>query len=100
MLCKNAKANSACNSNRSFDSTRGFPGEGWPKFQLATWNCRSLTFERFEYCKSLGFDVLVLTELWRKQSKFQTSTNEFIVGQARVHEKGPNKGKLLFPDDG
>ena len=34
--------------SRSFDSTLGYPGEGWPKLTLATWNTRSLTFERFK----------------------------------------------------
>lgn len=54
-------------SQYDFDSTYGFPGEGWsskfPLFTMATWNCRSLTFERFNYCKDLGYDVLALTEL-------------------------------------
>ena len=52
---------------RQFDSTKGFPGEGWsknfPQLTLATWNCRSITFERLHYCRSLGYDVLALTEL-------------------------------------
>ena len=53
---------------REFDSTLGFPGEGWsedhPNLKFATWNTRSLTFERFNYCKNLKYDVLAVTELW------------------------------------
>ena len=30
-----------------------------------------MTYERFDYCKSLNFDVLAVTELWRSQQKFQ-----------------------------
>ena len=52
---------------REFDSTKGFPGEGWsakfPLLKVATWNCRSLTFERVNYCRALAYDVLALTEL-------------------------------------
>ena len=33
----------------SFDDTLGFPGEGWKRFSVATWNVRSLTRERFDY---------------------------------------------------
>ena len=43
---------------KEFDSTCGFPGEGWsnrfPLMKMATWNCRSITFERFKYCQTLG----------------------------------------------
>ena len=62
-----------------FDSTCGFHGEGWsnrfPLMKMATWNCRSLTFERVQYCRSLGFDVLALTELWHNQKNFNQKTN-------------------------
>lgn len=74
---------------RVFDSTLGYPGEGWRKhhsrrqkrrrrrkswskdyahFTMATWNTRSMTRERFECCKSLGYDVLAVTEQWRTQN--------------------------------
>ena len=51
--------------NTNFDSTLGYPGEGWKDklLSMATWNTRSLTFERFQFCKQLGFDVLAITEL-------------------------------------
>ena len=72
-----------------FDSTRGYPGKGpprcWsrehPNLTMTTWNTRSLTFERFEYCKSLKYDVIALTELWRTQDKFQTKSKHFTGGQ-------------------
>ena len=83
-----------------FDSTLGFPGEGWWKrFTVATWNTRSLTKERFEYAKSLGYDVLAITELWRNQSTYQTRRKNFIVSEPILIKKGPNKGKIRFPND-
>ena len=36
-----------------FDSTLGYPGEGWAKLTFVTWNTRSLTFERMQCCRSL-----------------------------------------------
>ena len=48
---------------RKFDSTLGYPGEGWQKLSIATWNTRSLTYERFQYCDSLQYDILAITEL-------------------------------------
>ena len=57
-------------SDKTFDSTLGYPGEGWARFSMATWNTRSLTFERLKYCESLGYDVLAITELWRNQNKY------------------------------
>ena len=84
-----------------FDSTKGHPGEGWrhagkrktrrellrrkkrkdrwskqfPNLKIATWNTRSLTVERFDYCKRLKYDALGLTELWRTQEKFLEANN-------------------------
>ena len=55
-----------------FDQTCGFPGEGpqkkrWskeiPNFKMTTWNPRSVTQERFEYCEEMDYDILVLPEL-------------------------------------
>ena len=56
---------------------------------MATWNTRSMTVERYEYCKNLGYDVLAVTELWRKQDKFTNRTNEFTVS-ATVKDKHGN----------
>ena len=87
-------------AHRSFNSTKGFPGEGWskghPNFKIGTWNTRSLTRERFAYCKSLGYDVLVVTELWRTQEKFQTRDKAFIVGQAQIDKETE---QARFPKD-
>ena len=82
-----------------YDATLGFPGEGWGQFTTATWNTRSLTHERYEYCKSLGYDILAITELWRNQHKYQKSTNEFIVSEAALNQKGPRKDKIRYPKD-
>ena len=86
-----------------FDSTLGYPGEGWSSkhrnLRLATWNTRSLTFERFKYCEQMGYDVIALTELWRKQSKFQKSDKSFITSKPIILTTGPNKGKMRFPED-
>ena len=86
-------------SNKSFDATLGFPGEGWSFLSMATWNTRSLTFERFQYCKNLGYDVLAITELWRNQSRFQTKSTRFIISTPKIQTKGPDKGKIRFPKD-
>jgi len=82
-----------------YNQTLGFPGEGWCHFQIGTWNTRSLTLERFNYAKSLGYDVLALTELWRNQSKFQTRRKQFIVSKPKTIKTGPNKGKIRYPND-
>ena len=67
---------------------------------MATWNTRSLTFERMEYCKSLNYDVLALTELWRTQDIFQTATKHFTVSEPKMI-KIPNTDKyqMRFPSD-
>ena len=74
---------SHANNEIKYNKTLGFHGEGWWKnFSVSTWNPRSLTKkERFEYCKSLGYDVLALTELWKNQSSFQTRSKRFIVSE-------------------
>ena len=87
----------------SFDGTCGFQGEGWsakfPLFKMATWNCRSLTYERVQYCRTLGYDVLALTELWHNQAKFQSKDKSFIVAEPKKIKKGKRKGKVRFPND-
>ena len=82
-----------------FDSTLGYPGEGWEFLKMATWNTRSLTFERFKYCEQLGYDVLAITELWRKQNNYQTKCTRYTTSTPRIIQKGPNKGKPRFPSD-
>ena len=85
--------------NKTFDSTLGFPGEGWDQLSMATWNTRSLTFERFHYCKNLVFDALAITELWRNQHKYQTKSTRFITSSPKLRTRGPDAGKMRFPAD-
>ena len=96
------------NYPRLFDSTLGFPGEGWTagrkskrqrkkktwsatveNLSMATWNTRSMTHERYDFCKSMGYDVLAVCELWRTQEKFTTRTNEFTIS-ATARDKHVN----------
>ena len=86
-------------NDKEFDSTLGFPGEGWDVLRIATWNTRSLTFERFQYCIGLNYDILALTELWRKQARYQEKDGRFIISKPKLHNKGPHKGKPRFPSD-
>ena len=85
--------------SRLFDSSLGFPGEGWNSLRMATWNTRSLTFERYKYCESLGYDVLAITELWRTQQKYQTKNTKYTTSTPKIIQKGPRKGQKRFPDD-
>jgi hypothetical protein len=55
-----------------------------------------MTRERFAYCKSLNYDVLAVTELWRTQEKFQTKFKTFIVGEAKIDKETEEK---RFPRD-
>ena len=86
-----------------FNGTLGFPGEGpgnWskkhPNLSIATWNTRSLTFERFNYCKNLGHDILAITELWRNSHKFTDGTVSFTHSAPKI---SVNTGLPSFPDD-
>ena len=83
-----------------FDQTKGFPGEGWSNqhsnFRIATWNTRSVSVERFGYCKSLKCDVLAVTELWRTQEKFQSNNKAFVVGEAKIDKETE---QARFPKD-
>ena len=67
--------------------------------KMATWNTRSLTFERFKYCEGLGYDVLAITELWRKQSKYQSTSTKYTTSAPKIIQKGPRKGQMRFPKD-
>ena len=84
---------------RCFNPTLGFPGEGWGLFKMATWNTRSLTFERFKYCENLDYDVLAITETWRKQSKYQSKSTRYTTSTPKIIQKGPRKGQARFPGD-
>ena len=101
-----------CYVDSTFDKTRGFPGEGpiqprkrskkkkqWssmePNFTTAVWNPRSLTFQRFQYAKELGIDVLVLPELWRNTNKFTDGTLSWTHSMPTMDKEG----NLKFPND-
>ena len=97
------------NYPRVFDSTLGYPGEGWTtarkrkrnrknkhkwstefaNLNMATWNTRSMTIERFDYCKRMVYDVLAVSELWRTQEKFTSRSYEFTTS-ATVKDKDGN----------
>ena len=70
-------------STMAFDATKGFPGEGWEKLKIATWNCRSLTFERFNFCKSLEYDT-------------HTHTMYFIHIHTYIHTYARTYGTCIY----
>jgi len=82
-----------------FDSTLGYPGEGWPKLSIATWNTRSLTFERFNFCNSLNYDILAITELWRHQERYETRSKKFIASKPKIIKQGERQGEIRYPED-
>ena len=63
--------------------TLGFPGEGWDFLKMATWNTRRLTFERFKYCESMGYDILAITDLWKEPNNFQTKSTRYKTSTPR-----------------
>ena len=94
------KSNGRKVAHVNFDQTKGFPGEGWSNrhsnFRIATWNTRSMSVERFDYCQSLSYDVLAVTELWRTGSKFQSNNKAFVVGEAKIDKETE---EVRFPKD-
>ena len=68
-------------------------------FTLTAWNTRSLIFERFQYCRKFGYDVLAITELWCNQARFQTKNTMFTTSSPIILTKGPRKGERRFPED-
>ena len=61
----------------------------WHNLRFATWNCWSYSNERHDYCKSLGYDVLVLTELHNKQNHPNFASDLWIPSaQTEVDEQG------------
>ena len=91
------------NSTKLADTLVPSPGEGWsnefPNLTMGTWNTRRLTFERIQYCQGLNIDILVITELWRNQAKFVKRDKSFITSSPKIITKGPDKGKIRFPND-
>ena len=72
----------------------------WHNLKIATWNCYSLSRERFEFCKTLRYDVLALTELHNLQHKFPESKLWITSAIAEKHESGPKQGKSKDPAAG
>ena len=57
--------------------------------QLGVWNCWSLSNERFNYCESLKYDILGLTELHNMQAKEHFMGRRWVCSaQAELDEKG------------
>ena len=89
--------------HHDFDNNMGYHGEGpdiWSNkhdnLTMATWNTRSLSFERFLYCQNLGFDILAVTELWRSARKFTNDTVSFTCSKPRLNAI---TGDPVYPDD-
>ena len=57
--------------------------------KFATWNCWSLSNERYHYCKELNYDILGLTELHNTQANAQFKSKRWIhSAPAKVNEQG------------
>ena len=50
----------------------------WHNLRIACWNCWSYSNERHAFCKSLGYDVLALTELHNKQNNPNFSSDLWV----------------------
>ena len=64
---------------------------------IGTWNCWSLSNERYHYCKQLNYDILGLTELHNTQAKEQ------FKGKAWIHSapaQADAQGKCSDPAAG
>ena len=61
----------------------------WHNLRFACWNCWSYSNERHAFCKSLGYDVLALTELHNKQNNPNFCSDLWVPSaQAAVDEQG------------
>ena len=57
--------------------------------KIGTWNCWSLSNERYQYCKELRYDILGLTELHNTQAKEQFKDKIWIhSAQAQADAQG------------
>ena len=64
----------------------------WHNLRFACWNCWSYSNERHAFCKSLGYDVLALTELHNKQNNSNFASDLWVPSaQAAVDEQGKCK---------
>ena len=61
--------------------------QDWFNLRFACWNCYSLSRNKFEYYKSLGYDALALTELHNKQNRFPRSKQWITSVYAELNEE-------------
>lgn len=86
----------------AYDGTCGYPGEvpDWSNthanLSIATWNTKSLSKERFDYFQNLGYDVLVITELWRSGHKYVENDVSFTHSESQLNK---DTAEHIFPDD-
>ena len=62
--------------------------KNWHNLRLGCWNCWSLSNERYAYCKSLGYDVLALTELHNKQTNKNFNSELWVPSAQGAIENG------------
>ena len=55
--------------------------------KIGTWNCWSLSNERYSYCKELNYDILGLTELHNTQAKEQFKDRTWIHSEIAKTDK-------------
>ena len=80
-------------TNKKTKKTRKNKRNNWSAkfFQLliGCWNCWALSNERFDYCKSLQYDILGLTELHNQQAKKRYQGRQWVCSaQAALREDG------------
>ena len=70
----------------------------WHNLIFGCWNYNSFSNERLQFCKSLGFDVLALTELHNLQNR-KSFESRRLIPSAQAEEVD-EQGKLLDPAAG
>ena len=64
---------------------------------IGCWNCWSLSQERYDYCNSLQYDILGLTELHNTQAKKQYQGRRWVCS---AHAETKDDGKSSDPAAG
>ena len=59
----------------------------WHNLRMTCWNCWSYSNERHAFCKSLGYDVLALTELHNKQNNLNFSSDLWVPSAQAAFDK-------------
>ena len=77
--------------------------EKWARLNpwiMTTCSMRSLTFKGLKYCESLDYDVLILTELWRKSPEFADGSLRWLFGKApKGKTKLDRSGNPIFAEN-